>query len=223
MNETKDRHPALLGLLIFLVVFWLFAVSFRVLLLAPVTSFLASNTVNDSLSPLATHAQLVDVAEKGRAFVVGERNVELPTGDDERTAFTPEVVSHMEDVRYVLQGVEIATMILTVFLLVVGVLVRRRAGRTTLGSGLFAGGIVAIVVALLLTVFGFVSFDTLFSGMHGIFFADGTWTFAEDSLLICAYPLSFWIGMGIIWALVLVFASTLVSTAGFLLRRSSKL
>jgi integral membrane protein (TIGR01906 family) len=218
MDETRERHPYLIILLIVLTALWLFGASFRVVLMPPVTSWLAQSNVNDQLSSL-DHARLVEVAEMGRAFVVGERGAELPEGSDERVAFTPDVVGHMEDVRYVLRGVEIATLVLSVLLLVTAVLILRRAGRATLASGLFGGGIAAIALALLLVIFGAVSFDTLFTGMHSLFFAEGTWTFAEDSLLICAYPLGFWIGMAVVWASALVLFSIIIAVVGFLLRR----
>jgi integral membrane protein (TIGR01906 family) len=217
--ETKnERHLGLTILLAVITMLWLFSASFRVLLFAPVTSSLAENTVNDRLSAL-NHERLVEVAEAGRAFVAGERGATLPEGDDSRVSFTPDVVGHMEDVRYVLQGTQIAVLVLTVLWAVMLLFPGRRAGRATMGAGLFFGGIAAVVVALLLTVVGGVSFDALFTGMHQIFFAEGTWTFAEDSLLICAYPLAFWVGMGITWAVTLVFFSALVGTIGFLVGR----
>jgi integral membrane protein (TIGR01906 family) len=200
---------------------WLFGASFRVVLCAPVTSFLAESTVNDSLSPLE-HSQLVEVANIGRAFVTGQRDAELPKGDDERVSFPPEAVEHMEDVRAVLQGVRGATWVLTALLLAAVVLSWRTVGRETVGRSLFAGGIAAVVVALLLTVCGVLSFEALFTALHRLFFAEGTWVFAVDSLLICAYPLTFWIGMGIIWALALIFLSTFLSTVGFVLKRPSQ-
>jgi integral membrane protein (TIGR01906 family) len=200
---------------------WLFGVSFRILLTAPVTTLLAERTVNDALSPF-DHAQLVEVAQDGRAFVVGERGAMLPEGSDSRTSFTPDVVSHMQDVRYVLQGVQIAVLILTILLVAALVFPGMRAGRVTMGNGLFFGGLAAVIVALLFAIIGGINFDALFTAMHQIFFAEGTWTFAEDSLLICAYPVGFWIGMGVAWAVVLVLLSTLVAVAGFLLRASSR-
>jgi integral membrane protein (TIGR01906 family) len=219
-TETRERHPGLTIFLIILTMLWLLGISFRVVLLPPVTTMLAEDNVNSGLSALE-HAQLVEVAQAGRAFVVGERGAVLPEGTDERVAFTPDVVSHMEDVRYVLQGVEIVTLVLTVLMLVAALVSLRRAGRAILGAGLFGGGIAAVVLTLLLVVFGVLSFDTLFAGMHGLLFAEGTWTFAEDSLLICAYPLGFWIGMAVVWALALVLISAAAALLGFLLRRGA--
>jgi integral membrane protein (TIGR01906 family) len=217
--EKKDeRHLGFVIFLTILTMIWLFGASFRVLLVAPVTSLLAENTVNDALSSF-DHSQLVEVAKTGRAFVAGDRDAVLLEGDDARTSFTPDVVSHMEDVRYVLQGVQIAVLVITALWAAVLLIPGRRMGWATIGSGLFFGGIAAVVVALLFALTGGINFDALFTGMHRVFFSEGTWTFAEDSLLICAYPLAFWIGMGIAWAVVLVFLSALVATVGFLIGR----
>ena len=43
-------------------------------------------------------------------------------------------------------------------------------------------------------------FGGFFSAFHGVFFPQGNWTFSYDSLLICMYPIRFWMGMGVVWA-----------------------
>jgi integral membrane protein (TIGR01906 family) len=143
----------------------------------------------------------------------------MPEGNDERTAFTPDAVSHMKDVRYVIEGVQILTLVLVVLLVAVSVLAARARGLLSVASGLFFGGIGAVAGTLVLVIAGALNFDALFTAMHEVFFADGTWTFAADSLLICAYPEAYWLGMAITWAVVLVLLSILVSTVGFFLRR----
>jgi integral membrane protein (TIGR01906 family) len=200
------------------VALWLIAASFRLLLLPSATSLLAEHTVNDRLSAL-DHAQLVEVAERGRAFVMGAEGVTLPAGDDGRTAFPSDVVGHMEDVRDVLCAVRLAAVAIMVLLLVVAVYVWRRAGRKALGLGLLVGAVAAVAATLLFVALGALNFNALFAAMHQLFFAEGTWVFAEDSLLICAYPLGFWIGMGATWALLLLLASALVALLGIVLRR----
>jgi integral membrane protein (TIGR01906 family) len=219
-EKGKGRHPLLVVLLVILVAPWLIGASFQVVLLGPVTSLLAERTVNDRLSTL-DHTRLVEVAEAGRAFVVGERDAALPEGSDYRIAFPPDVVGHMEDVRSVIRGAQIATLILTLLLVIALVVAGRRAGRSTVGTGLFVGGIAAFVVVLLLALIGAFSFDALFTTMHRLFFTEGTWTFSEDSLLICAYPLPFWIGMGIVWAVALAFLSAFSAAVGFFLKHPS--
>jgi integral membrane protein (TIGR01906 family) len=226
MNAQREKaarhhhhhHPWLLVATVLLTALWLIGASFQTVLLPPVTSFFAERTVNDALSEF-DHKQLVEVAETGRAFVVGEKGATLPAGSDYRVSFPPDVLGHMEDVRVVIQGAQLATLALTVLLVFILVLTGRRAGRAVVGTGLLLGGIGALAVVLVLALVGAFNFDALFANMHRIFFAEGTWTFAEDSLLICAYPLPFWIGMGIAWAVALVFLSTFFATVGFLIRK----
>jgi integral membrane protein (TIGR01906 family) len=220
MDKTvpQEKSKVIIVCLALLTALCLIGISFKVVLLPPITAALADNTVNDRLSAL-DHDALVEVAEQGRAYVAGDRGAQMPVGNDERTSFTPDVVSHMKDVRYVIQGAQILTFICVVLLVALSILTTRSKGFLSVTSGLFFGGIVAVAGTLLLVIFGALNFDALFTGMHEIFFADGTWTFAADSLLICTYPESFWLGMAIVWAVVLVFLSVLVSTIGFLLRR----
>ena len=199
----------------------LFGASFRVVLLPPITTVLAQNTVNSPLSELS-HSELVEVAQMGRAYVAGDRGAVLPEGSDEKVAFTPDVVSHMEDVRSVIFGALIVTLACVVLLIVCLVYAGRKAGKRTISFGLFFGGITAVVLALALSLIGYFNFDGLFTAMHTLLFANGTWTFAEDSLLICAYPLSFWVGMALVWAVALVLLSTIVSIIGFALRREKR-
>lgn len=70
----------------------------------------------------------------------------------------------------------------------------RPVGRALLGAG--AGVLAAF---LLLGAWALAGFDGFFAAFHSLFFADGTWTFPSDSLLICMYPTAFWMGMGGVW------------------------
>ncbi|HBT94794.1 MAG TPA: TIGR01906 family membrane protein [Coriobacteriia bacterium] len=212
------RHPVAVTLTVILVVVSLLGLSFRIVLLPPVTTALAGQTVNTQLSSLSRE-ELVAVAEVGRAYVDSVPGAEMPTGSDERTAFTPEVVRHMEDVRVVIQAAAYITIALCALLLVVLIVIGTRYGKRTLGACLAIGGIAAIATVAILGLIGVLNFNALFTAMHELLFADGTWTFAADSLLICAYPIGFWIGMATIWAISLLMLSALTSILGFVLRR----
>jgi len=218
LGQRKKRHPLYALLIVLLTAFCLLGISFRLVLLPPVTTVIAQNTVNTGLSSVS-YDELVKVAQMGRAFVAGEPGAQLPVGDDEKTAFPPDVVSHMEDVQKVIHNALIVTLVLMGLLLVVLLVAGLRAGKRTISTGLAFGGILAVVMVLVLSVLGFMNFDRLFIVMHELLFSQGNWTFAEDSLLICAYPLPFWIGMGAFWAVALLVISAITTTLGFLLRR----
>jgi integral membrane protein (TIGR01906 family) len=195
----------------------LVGLSFMVVLLPPVTHLLAERTVND-LFDGPTHEQLVALADEGRAYVTFGAG-ELPVGSDERVAFTPEVISHLDDVRLVLRAAIFVTLALMLAVVALFVVLRRR-GLTAEGFApvCIAAGACPLAAVAVLGLIGLVNFDALFTALHSLFFAEGSWTFAADSLLIRTYPLAFWMGMGIIWALSLVFFSVLTLTIGVKLR-----
>ena len=72
-------------------------------------------------------------------------------------------------------------------------------GRRALGGVAQAAGIAVVAVFALLAAWVVVDFNGFFAAFHSLFFANGTWTFSYDSLLITMYPPEFWIGMGAVW------------------------
>jgi len=201
---------------------WLIGVSFMVVLLSPVTHNLANATVNDEVS-VYDHATLVQYADEGRAYVLGDDDISVPIGADEHTSWSEDVVSHMLDVRAVLLGAEVVTLILTVVVIGWLLMLVRRGKAKELGSVFFVGGVIPLVLALVLGLVGALNFRALFSALHKLLFVDGTWTFSYDSLLICTYPTQFWVGMGIVWVVALVFLSVFFLVLGFRLKRSKEL
>jgi integral membrane protein (TIGR01906 family) len=190
-----------------------------IVLLSPVTHALADRTVNDQLGGF-THEELVALADSGLAYVTLGGGDPLPIGEDEYEAFTPEVIAHLDDVRTVLRAAMLLTVALTLAVAaMLIVLIRRGMGARALAPVLAVAGLAPLVCVLLLAIISMVSFDAVFATMHQLFFSEGTWTFAWDSLLIRIYPLTFWMGMGIVWAVALVFFSVLSLAIGLKLRK----
>ena len=71
-----------------------------------------------------------------------------------------------------------------------------RVGRRALGGVAQAAGIAVVAVFALLAAWVVVDFNGFFAAFHSLFFANGTWTFSYDSLLITMYPPEFWIRDG---------------------------
>lgn len=65
-----------------------------------------------------------------------------------------------------------------------------------------------------------IDFEGLFAVFHSLFFAQGSWVFSADSLLITMYPEPFWIGMGAIWLATTIAVSAVSAIAGFALRHA---
>lgn len=126
----------------------------------------------------------------------------------EEMTLPEDALSHLDDVWRVLQPVY-ALYILAVAIAAASAwqasrawaspLVRRAAGRA-----LFAAGAIVLAAFLAFGVWAILDFNGLFALLHSLFFAEGTWTFSYESLLICMYPLPFWMGMGVIWLAVTV-------------------
>ena len=201
---------------IVIIALWLPLASLMVVLSPPVTHILADNTVDTAHSQLS-HDYLVQIANQTRAYSTGA-DVELPVGSDGRTAFTVEVMAHLNDVRTVFVACQWVALLLS--LLLAGYLFLMRRRRAQLVLVLRVGALVPLFLVLLLAVVGFVSFDALFTAMHRLLFAEGSWLFAYDSLLICALPEPFWIGCALVWALALIVLCLLALAASFLVAPS---
>jgi integral membrane protein (TIGR01906 family) len=204
-----------------LVSLWLLLASFMVVLSPPVTHLLAEQTVDMRNSQLSSD-YLVRIADDTRAYCAGLA-VELPLGSDERLAFTPAVMAHLDDVRTVFVACQWAAALLTLALAGYLLAIRRRAlspaGKKLLSQVLALGALIPLVLVALLAVIGFLSFDLLFSSLHRVLFAEGSWLFASDSLLIRALPEPFWLGCAIVWALSLLLLGAITLLLALRLRR----
>lgn len=106
--------------------------------------------------------------------------------------FTPDELSHMEDVKDVVSLSSIIWYVaigLVIAILLWFVIMREW---NSIRLGLNAGGWVTLGVLGALLVFLVVSFDKLFDYFHRLFFKDGTWLFSESSTLIRLFPFEFW-------------------------------
>lgn len=181
----------------------LIGLSFMVVLTPAVTHNLAAAHVDTETSGLP-HDYLVEIADQTRAFSLGDDAAKLPIGDDERIAFTPEVISHLLDVRGVFITVEFVTIALIVIAAALLTWMYTKKGVNGLAKVIAVGGAIPLILALLIAAIGIMDFNSLFTAMHGLFFVEGSWTFSYDALLICALPLPFWMGCAAVWAAALV-------------------
>ncbi|MDR2492931.1 MAG: DUF1461 domain-containing protein [Coriobacteriales bacterium] len=197
---------------------WLVAASFMVVLSPQATRLMASATVAPG-HVLYSREELIEAAEATRAFVTGDREVVLVASADERAGFTAEAISHLLDVRKVFSGAVVffgATGVLLLTLCVYGALLDRRK---EIGGALVVGSLVPLALGGAVLVVGVLWFEQLFSALHGVFFAAGTWQFSYDSLLISALPQGFWMGCGLLWAVSLALFCAAGVILGLIIRR----
>ena len=146
----------------------------------------------------------------------------MPAGQDHRTAITPDAISHLLDVRVVFVLSEFVFVLLLIALLILMIVSVRRKGSVSLARPLILGGALPLAAALLLGIAIAIDFNAFFVWMHGIFFADGTWTFPADSLLIRALPYNFWLASAAVWAASMAVFCAISICVGILLRQRSK-
>lgn len=194
----------------------------------------ASPYPRDLLVRLACETRDFTVLDYGRA-TTGEDNATLAFAEqisqlvgkpynalDERRFLDEGALVHLNDVHTVIAGAfwPIAGIALLAIVLLACVFVR--SGRHAGGTVLFASGCAMLAFIAAVAVFAAFGFDAFFDAFHSLFFAEGSWTFAYDSLLICMYPIGFWIGMAVIWAATTAVLSLVAVIAGALLRKNSE-
>lgn len=114
-------------------------------------------------------------------------------------ALDQEALDHLNDVNSVITNARMPLMGITLIAAFCLMCLVYMFGAKAAGRALFAGGCVALGAFAVLGLWAFVSFESLFACLHGLFFAQGTWLFPADSLLIQMYPEGFWMGMGGVW------------------------
>lgn len=186
-----------------------------------VTEELAKLNSADEISPFSKD-ELVDLAVITRDYTVNggnrddvmnaisEANKEANTPyaslspseliqAPESYTFNEEVFNHLDDVHSVLSRVSMPIICLTALAIFCLMTLLSIFGIGPVGKVLLGSGISLFVAFALIGGWAAFDFNGLFSAIHSLFFAAGSWTFPYDSLLICMYPIPFWLGMGAVW------------------------
>jgi integral membrane protein (TIGR01906 family) len=154
-----------------------------------------------------------------RALVADQEYEPLPATWRGAPAFDAAAVGHLIDVRDVLSAARIATGAAAALLAAyVAWCIARRRWRP-LARGLRAAAFGLLGLIALGGIAALLDFSAFFAAFHGLFFADGTWLFPYDSLLIRLFPERFWTTAGVAWAaLAAAGAGLLLVTSAVVLR-----
>lgn len=137
---------------------------------------------------------------------------------DEAYVIHTDMVAHLDDVSHVVMVILIVCLI---FFAIAATEIMNgyfRGHRADMCRILVGGGTIALVVLALVFAWGFLAFDSLFTSMHQMLFADGTWTFSSTSALICSLPTNFWMAMGATLAAIAAIVSVVCIVIGKLLK-----
>lgn len=190
-----------------------------VVLSEPVCHALADAAIPPSPQNPAEHEHLVEVAMGVRDYSLGNDDAELPLGTAYQDAITPDALQHLLDVRSVFLACEFASALLLIALVILLIVTRNRRGAGSLSRPLIIAGALPLAAALVLGIAVAVDFSAFFTWMHGIFFAEGTWTFPYDSLLIRSLPYNFWLSCAVVWAVCMVLFCVISIVVGVVLGR----
>lgn len=141
-------------------------------------------------------------------------------GASEAYCFPAETVSHLDDchaVMAVMMPVLVCiTLVTAAALSLLGMAGRRReTGVVLSGAGAFV-----LVTFAVLGIWAALDFRSLFRVLHQLLFSRGNWRFPHDSLLICAFPTRFWMGMGALWLATTISGSVACIVVGQHLRHA---
>ncbi|BBE22098.1 hypothetical protein MN0502_09810 [Arthrobacter sp. MN05-02] len=131
----------------------------------------------------------------------------LVTADGE-PLFLESEVGHMADVKGVLGLSFFVALVLFVLAVLACVYLARRY-KGGIRRALFSGAVLTLVGIAVLTVLAVLAWQTFFTQVHALFFADGSWTFRVDDTLIRLFPEQFWTDSALTVALLVLAATAL--------------
>jgi integral membrane protein (TIGR01906 family) len=116
-------------------------------------------------------------------------NQQLPDGSP---LYNERELSHMVDVKVLVQKMIVAWWILLAVLLALGLWAWRANWLSAFFHGLGGGGKLTVGLIVLILAAVAISFRALFTGFHEIFFTGDSWLFLYSDTLIRLFPLRFW-------------------------------
>ncbi len=101
-------------------------------------------------------------------------------------------LSHMQDVKTLIQNAFLAWGIIGIALVLAGVISWQTRHLRAYFNALSTGGWTTLVIIGLILVGVVISFNGLFTDFHRIFFTGDTWLFYYSDTLIRLFPMQFW-------------------------------
>lgn len=132
----------------------------------------------------------------------------LPDGS---RAFGERELSHMKDVRRVFGLALRAQLVALLVLAGVALALSRSRFRAVVPSGLLAGALATLGVAVLAVPVIVLGFDAFFTRFHELFFEGDSWRFSSRDTLIRVYPERLWIDVSRIAAALTVAQAVVVA------------
>jgi integral membrane protein (TIGR01906 family) len=114
------------------------------------------------------------------------------TFPDSSPLYNERELSHMVDVKNLVQAMIKAWWILLIVLLGLGIWAWRGKWASQFWRGVSAGGWATIGLMFLILLSTMIDFTALFTAFHEIFFTGSSWIFLFSDTLIRLFPMTFW-------------------------------
>src|SRR3989338_6139506 len=134
------------------------------------------------------------------------------------SSITPAEISHLDDVRSVMIFLDI--LLYFSMLIVILILTYYRQNKEQLSKLFQFGGIITLCVLAILLVGIFFNFEQTFTLFHQIFFPQGNWQFAADSVLIQTFPIDFFISSAVNITVLAVLLSIILIGIAYWMKKS---
>ena len=190
------RLEQILSIVLSLMIVFFILSSAILLLLNPIFLNLEYHTSNFPPDPYGFNLQeRLQWSKLSVEYLINEADVSFLGNlkfPDNSPLFNERELSHMSDVKRLVQSVIVAWCVITILLALSLVRAWRSHGLLGWGKALSFGGWLTggLILAIFLAII--VSFNTLFTGFHEIFFQGDTWLFAYSDTLIRLFPMRLW-------------------------------
>ncbi len=150
-------------------------------------------------------------------------------GKQELHHFNDEERSHMEDVKFVISGINFIYYSSTIFFIMIFLILYLLSKKDKLlfiehlSRMILYGASAALIILILLFLWSVFSFDTLFFLMHLTIFPQGNWMFDSSSLLITLFPERFFFDMALRIFVYAIFQAGVFFLIGYWLRKQVRL
>ena len=135
--------------------------------------------------------------------------------DELKVPFEENAMTHMQDVKKMFFYVEVIFYLS--LLIVTGMFTYYKKNKKNQIEFLKYGGWTTIISLGSLLMFALVGFNTLFTWFHKIFFPQGNWQFASNSLLIQIFPIGFFIFISLkIFLLAFIFGIVFIVVSKYM-------
>jgi integral membrane protein (TIGR01906 family) len=149
------------------------------------------------------------------------RELKFTDGDQ---IYTQRELTHLEDVKVVLQGVLRVFAGAAFIYSLGGVFAFRKEWREDFLAATFLGGKITTGLLIIILVLTLISFQSLFTNFHLVFFEGDSWLFYYSDTLIRLFPIRFWQDIFLFFGLATLAGGILVGWAlPYWILRSQKL